>query len=223
MSDPSTSTGSPVGIGLPLPKGPPNITLDAFGIGIAIVSLLAYKKFVQPLLQQFKLNVSYSRADESAIEHAMSQLLAISRCDRVLLFELHHDRSGRQLISATKEVTSPGVTLISGDYQSVLLDSFAPLMSRLMTNSFIRSDIGQIENYQCQSGFVSIGVEYAITKLFLKDNKPVGLLQLHYCRSQRDDFDSFWLLNQDKLLSQIYVRLTDSSVGFIRALLNNLM
>lgn len=177
-------------------------------VSLAFSVSFLYRRILQPFVQKTNLKYSYSLAEESRIESILAQIMAITRSDRVILFEFHNgetSKGGRHLnkISATQEITGPGLTRISFKYQAVLVSNLHTLLTRLEKEGTITTEVDNIKDPICKSDFIGHGVEYCVTHGYFETGVPLAVIQIQYCRSQREDFDKFETKQIDRLLAEL--------------------
>jgi hypothetical protein len=184
-------------------------TLNLFiVVSLAFFISYVYRQIIQPFVERTNLKYTYSMAEESRIESILAQIMAISKSDRVVLFEFHNgdkSKGGRHLnrVSATQEITGPGLTRISSKYQGLLVSNLHGFLIKLEQEACLYTDVDLIKDNYCKSHFIEHGVEFCITHGFFEAGVPLGTIQIQYCSNQREDFDNFKPAQVDKLLSEL--------------------
>lgn len=184
-------------------------TLNLFiTVSLAFFISFIYRSIFQPFVEKTNLKYSYSKAEESRIESILAQLMAITRSDRVILFEFHNGdttKAGRHLnkISATQEITGPGLTRVASRYQGLLISNFHTFLSNLEQQDFLRSAVDSIKDKYCKSHFIEHGVDFLITYGYFEVGIPLAIVQMQFCRNQKEDFDNFDPKEIDRLISEL--------------------
>lgn len=193
-----------------------------------VVSLWIFKKVLQPFLDKVHLRLSYSWVEESRVDSILSQIMGITRADRVILFEFHNgeiSKGGRHLnkMTATKEVTSAGVTKISHQLQGHSIGIYSRVLDTLLKDKIIKTDVKALEEGTCKNQFIKNGVEFCITRMQSLQETPISIVQIQYCKSQREDYDSFNAANLSDLVSELDAIVCKDRAGVLKLVLESLM
>lgn len=184
-------------------------TLNVFTV-VAFTFFIShlYRNIIQPFVERVSLQHTYSVAEEARIESILAQLMAITKSDRVILFEFHNGdktKGGRHLnkVSATQEITGPGITRVCSKYQRILISNLHALFAKLEQTNYLKTDVDLIKEAYCQSQFIENGVEFCITKGYFELGVPLAIVQIQYCRNQREGFDQFNSKEIERLISEL--------------------
>lgn len=199
-----------------VPSEPASVDLSEFArlvsgnlsLFLILAVVAVYRYAVQPLLDRISLKLSYSWVEEARVESLLSQIMGATRADRVILFEFHNgevSKGGRHLnkLSATREVTGPGVTRISQEHQGELIGIYSRVIDRLHTDKILKTEVASLPEGVCKSRFIKNGTEYAITRMLCLNEVPISIVQIQFCRSQREDFDKFTLGHTSYLFAEL--------------------
>jgi len=158
---------------------------EEFTIIIAFILLYLWRAAVRPRMKNISEILDKKQSMSKEINECLSSLRTIVKSDRAILGQFHNGTywvSGVpwMSITATHEVTAPGVSPISGDILSIPIERLETELRSLM-----EKDILVIDYYKAPQGcnryLYSIGCSRIVESLvYSGKGKPIGIVSLQY-------------------------------------------
>lgn len=161
--------------------------IDKMVIVIAIILLYIWKQGITPKLESIKEVLDRRQNISREIYECLSSIRTIAKAERAILGQFHNGiywASGLPWlqITATHEVTAPGVTKVSKDIKSIPIERLGKEIKSMMETDIIIVDIKDAPE-GCDRYLHSIGCNRILEALvYSGKGKPIGILSVQYNR-----------------------------------------
>lgn len=173
-----------------------NLPTTEVTIAASVLVALAYKSWVQPVLDKIQRGLQYSKEQDASIRDCLTSIRTLAIADRVMLCQFVEGAktlAGKPTYSllVSHEVTAANITKaspVASTGNSTCVDF---VLQSLVANEFQKRQLPEINDLSYRQYLYSLGVYYVVCNLLKIDGEPVGFVVLHYTnRTSYIDWDA---------------------------------